>query len=276
MKEFLQKVLQENEATSRAGFQPSEEEDKPKWSLPPPVRIAIYDSLTSTPRIVDLRAQGVRELMDLLSEKAYHLSQQKGGGVPYTTIREVVENLIHANFQEVIINIYDGGNVIRISDQGPGIPDKTRVFEPGFTTARGEMKKYIRGVGSGLPIVKETMSFSGGQVTIEDNLQCGTVVTLALPKEMKKKTDNDNIEPRAGRAEQRVALTHRQNMVLSLVTELEEAGPTRIAEELDISLTTAYRELTFLEHAGLIASGAQGKRRVTEKGLDYLKQLVGT
>ncbi|GFP35735.1 hypothetical protein HKBW3S43_01524 [Candidatus Hakubella thermalkaliphila] len=66
------------------------------------------------------------------------------------------------------------------------------------------------------------MSFSGGQVPIEDNLQCGTVVTLALPKEMKKKADNDNIEPKTASGDERVSLTRRQNMVLSLVTELEE------------------------------------------------------
>jgi anti-sigma regulatory factor (Ser/Thr protein kinase)/predicted transcriptional regulator len=217
--------------------------------------------------------------MDVLSENTYNFAQQKGGAVPYTTIREVVENLIHANFQDVVINIYDKGTVIRISDQGPGIPDKTRVFEPGFTTARGEMKKYIRGVGSGLPIVKETMAFSGGQVTIEDNLQSGTVVTLALPKEMKKRADNDNMERKAASKGERVSLaplTRRQNMVLSLVTELEEVGPTRISEELDMSLTTAYRELTFLEQAGFITLGNQGKRRVSNKGLEYLKQLTRT
>ncbi|MBT9170555.1 MAG: Sensor histidine kinase DpiB [Actinobacteria bacterium] len=272
MKEFSHKVLQE----SKTDPEPSGEDHKPRLPLPPLVRIAIYDSFTSAPRIVDLKAPGVRQLMDLLSEKAYNFSQQKGGAVPYTTIREVVENLIHANFQEVIINIYEGGNVIRISDQGPGIPDKTRVFEPGFTTARGEAKRYIRGVGSGLPIVKETMSLSGGQVTIEDNLQCGTVVTLTLLKEMKKKADNDNIGPKTASRDERVSLTRRQKMVLSLVTELEEVGPTRISEELDISLTTAYRELTFLEHAGFITSGSQGKRRVASKGLEYLKQLART
>ncbi|WP_219852475.1 hypothetical protein [Candidatus Hakubella thermalkaliphila] len=93
---------------------------------------------------------------------------------------------------------------------------------------------------------------------------------------MKKKADNDNIGPKTASRDERVSLTRRQKMVLSLVTELEEVGPTRISEELDISLTTAYRELTFLEHAGFITSGSQGKRRVASKGLEYLKQLART
>ena len=55
----------------------------------------------------------------------------------------------------------DGGNRIIISDQGPGINDKDKAFLPGFSSASKSMKKYIRGVGSGLPIVRETIDFSG-------------------------------------------------------------------------------------------------------------------
>ena len=42
------------------------------------------------------------------------------------------------------------------------------------------MKHYIRGVGSGLPIVKEYLDFSHGTITIEDNLGTGAVVTISL------------------------------------------------------------------------------------------------
>jgi len=40
------------------------------------------------------------------------------------------------------------------------------------------MKKVIRGVGSGLPIVREYLTFSGGSIMIDDNLGTGTVVTI--------------------------------------------------------------------------------------------------
>jgi predicted transcriptional regulator len=42
------------------------------------------------------------------------------------------------------------------------------------------MKHYIRGVGSGLPLVKEYLDLSHGNITIEDNLNSGAVVTLSL------------------------------------------------------------------------------------------------
>ncbi|GAG73600.1 unnamed protein product, partial [marine sediment metagenome] len=88
----------------------------------------------------------------------------------YVVIKEIVENLIHANFNEVVVSIYKDGNVIRISDQGPGITDKKKAILPGFTTAKEDMKRYIRGVGSGLPIAKESIELSGGSMNIDDNL----------------------------------------------------------------------------------------------------------
>ncbi len=45
----------------------------------------------------------------------------------------------------------DKGNTIRFADQGPGIAHKDLVQEPGFSSATEPMKRYIRGVGSGLP-----------------------------------------------------------------------------------------------------------------------------
>ena len=45
------------------------------------------------------------------------------------------------------------------------------------------MKNYIRGVGSGLPIVREYLESSHGTITIEDNLGTGAVVTVSLVRE---------------------------------------------------------------------------------------------
>ena len=94
---------------------------------------------------------------------------------PYTVIREVSENFIHARFAEIIVSILDEGNTIRFADQGPGIMMKDKAQLPGFTSAIEPMKHYIRGVGSGLPIVKEYLDFSHGTISIEDNLGTGAV-----------------------------------------------------------------------------------------------------
>ena len=45
------------------------------------------------------------------------------------------------------------------------------------------MKKYIRGVGSGLPYAQQYMEDHGGTLTIEDNINCGTIVTISMPNE---------------------------------------------------------------------------------------------
>ena len=63
--------------------------------------------------------------------------------MPYTVINELIENLIHAFFRDVVVTILDGGRVIRISDHGPGIPDKDRAFLPGFTTATADQRRFI-------------------------------------------------------------------------------------------------------------------------------------
>ena len=43
------------------------------------------------------------------------------------------------------------------------------------------MKRYIRGVGSGLPYAQQYMEDHGGTLTIEDNMNAGTVVTISMP-----------------------------------------------------------------------------------------------
>ena len=42
------------------------------------------------------------------------------------------------------------------------------------------MRRYIRGVGSGLPYAQQYMEDKGGSLTIEDNIAGGTVVTISI------------------------------------------------------------------------------------------------
>jgi hypothetical protein len=102
---------------------------------------------------------------------------------PFTVINELIENLIHAFFCDVVITILDGGRVVRISDHGPGVDDKDRAFLPGFTTATADQRRFIRGVGSGLPIARESLGFLRGAITVEDNLGGGAVVTIKMPQQ---------------------------------------------------------------------------------------------
>jgi predicted HTH transcriptional regulator len=204
-----------------------------------------------------------------VATRAYELARERGGTIPYTVVREVVENLIHARFSEVVVSILDDGATMRFSDHGPGIEDKDRSLAPGFSTATQEMKTVIRGVGSGLPIVRDYLAFSGGYVTIEDNLGSGTVITLRLEDDQ---TPRHEDEPAPDSPSPSKLMT-RQKRVLSLAMELGNIGPSAVQRELDIALSTAYRDLAFLEEEGLLRSDGQGKRSLTDAGVSYLDSL---
>ncbi len=274
-------------------------------------RIAIYDNMKSIPRIIDFSYGSIRGFLDEVPQKTYHFSHELGGKIPYTIIKEVVENLIHADFNEVIITIMQNGNHIVVSDQGPGIIEKEKALLPGYTSATKSMKKYIRGVGSGLPIVKETIFFSGGSVDIADNIQKGTVVSLRIDNEnvintvlaqgdrgdlsfarpgdvLIKETKQDaeqktnapvpkkdkTVEKQAGEDFDNLKLSLRQIKILSLVLELDETGPSKIAKELGFSLSTSYRDLISLEEAGLLRMTGSGKRQLTDMGKKYLEYYL--
>lgn len=269
---FLQRIIYENNRGVKEAAVQAEVTAHPSRS----VRVAIYDSPRAVPRIIDLSGEDYFEFINLLSTKTYQFSQEKGGSIPFTIIKEIVENLIHAFFNEVVISIFEDGNLIRFSDQGPGIIDLERAFQPGFSTASSEMKSVIKGVGSGLPFVRETMEFIGGDIKIDNNLNTGTVVTLALNRENIKETAQE-VATAKGLNTQEVfepgflsLFTDRQKRVLSLITEYGSVGPSRISDELNISLSTAHRDLTFLEEFKLIKSDERGRRSLTSKGIKLM------
>lgn len=253
-----------------------------------PVRIAVYDNMRSIPRIIDLNFNDINNFINETSEKTYNLSHEIGGGIPYTIIKEIIENLIHADFKEVIITVLDSGNHIIVTDQGPGIEDKEKAFLPGYTSATSKMKEYIRGVGSGFPIIKETITFSGGSIDVKDNIKRGTVISLKLgltekseevqgtgseraaelpsDTESEEKTQTDSLDKFNGKI-----LSDRQKKILFVILELEEAGPSTIAKELGFSLSTSYRELIYLEKNKLLIPSSSGKRRLSKKGMKYLE-----
>ena len=145
-----------------------------------PARIAVYDDAAAAPRVVVIEPKDIRSYLEEITATVTKLANEQGGSIPFTVIREVVENLIHAYFMEPTVSILDGGNTIRFSDQGPGIKDKERALEYGTSSATSEMKRYIRGVGSGLPYAQQWLRDKGGSLTVEDNIHNGTVVTVSL------------------------------------------------------------------------------------------------
>lgn len=68
-----------------------------------------------------------------------------------------------------------------------------------------------------------------------------------------------------------VPLSARQREVLAVVADSLEAGPSTVSTLLDIPLSTAYRDLKFLEDRGLVSSLGSGKRQVTGMGMELLR-----
>lgn len=373
-------------------------ESAPAYTL----RIATYDSMSILPRTIDLSSDSFASFVDEASSRVYAFCKEKGGSMPFVVLREAIENLIHAGFKDAVITIMPDGNVVRISDHGPGIPAKSQAMMPGFTSATADDRKLIKGVGSGFPIMIESLESLGGFLTVEDNLGSGLVVTLCSspgtarggvspkPDRVLQKTagpsqpvrhdpaqiaqgfteaawssrqdisgayhpptqgifighpqdgdghifaegpgdarpqrdpgaeisqtssavynESDSIDMEniadEGRATLSVEkqdsaadqskkrrdeeppstsqssdmsdealgalLSSRQKKVFLLIAEMGEIGPSVVTKELDISLSTAYRDLVTLEELGLVVSLEGGKRKLTRRGVDFLSYV---
>ncbi len=201
--------------------------------------------------------------------------------MPEEAVREVVENLVHAQYRGVVISILDGGNVVRVSDKGPGVQHKSRAMEFGFSGGTPGALADIRGVGAGLGIARAAAEKVGGTVVIEDNIGGGTVATITVSEEAS--------EPKAGESAARgsaasrrypdgvprMNISERQQKVLITVLECGEVGPSTVADRLEISVSTAYRDLSVLEEHGLVVTDESGKRIISPLGRDLVEAIVG-
>jgi hypothetical protein len=230
--------------------------------------LAIYSDDAVLPEVIALPSPADARSGEELAARVGEEVRRLGGRVPDEAVREVIDNLVHAGFHAVTITVAQAGNTVRVADRGPGISDKEKALRSGFTTAGPEQRRFIRGVGAGLGVAAAALDRLGGSLLLEDNLDGGTVVTLMVPP---PDPPEDEHEPPP--AEQ-LLLSERQLQTLLLVVELGPAGPTRLATELGIAPSTAYREVVFLEEAGLVATETAGRRTVTEAGMAYLEGLL--
>ena len=72
--------------------------------------------------------------------------------------------------------------VIRVSDDGPGIPDeaKEKVFEM-FSTGEKRISDSRRSLGLGLALCRTIIAAHGGTITLSDNTPHGCIFTFTLP-----------------------------------------------------------------------------------------------
>jgi DNA-binding transcriptional ArsR family regulator len=243
------------------------------------VRIAVYPG-SGTPEITEVSASDPGSATRKFTRFVFEKVREAGGGVPEESIREVVENLIHAGYQGVVISVLDDGNVVRVSDKGPGVENKSRAMEFGFSGASPGALGGIRGVGAGLGIARAAVEKAGGSLTIEDNIGGGTVATISTPGDETVSEEKEAAPPPPQRrypdGVPRMNISERQQKVLITVLECGEVGPSTVADRLEISVSTAYRDLSVLEEHGLVMADESGKRLITPLGRDLVEAIINS
>ncbi len=84
---------------------------------------------------------------------------------------------------EVAVKLTNHRVQIKIKDSGPGIPesDKSRIFAPFFSTRRKH-----GGTGLGMSIAHRIIDDHKGDISIENNIDSGTLVIVSLPVNQSK------------------------------------------------------------------------------------------
>jgi len=105
-----------------------------------------------------------------------------------TVIRNLLENAVKYSLPdsrpvEVSATQHGQSVVIRVTDDGPGIPERDRrsLFEPFFRVDRSRSKK-TGGYGLGLSISKRIVEAHGGTIAAENNANRGASFVVTLPK----------------------------------------------------------------------------------------------
>jgi signal transduction histidine kinase len=103
-------------------------------------------------------------------------------------LRRCLENLIdnavkYGKQADVIVEDTEQQLVIRITDQGRGIPEQQlgEVFEP-FQRLEGSRNRDTGGVGLGLSIARSIVRAHGGELTLHNRHKGGLEARLLLPR----------------------------------------------------------------------------------------------
>ena len=226
-------------------------------------------------RAVDVSSEDIQSLASKLCSRINGVCEKPLSDAVMGALREIAENFIHAGSTPCSVVLINGDPTTLIfSDGGPGIPDKKRALEPGYTTATAALRQHIQGVGLGLFRANSIISEAGGELSISDNLSGGTVFKLSLPHKAKKHPAASPPFKKEAPPSRVPELSQRQNDILFLLTEAGSAGPSYIATELKMSVSTAHRELVYLNQLGLTGSLPSGKKFLTGHGRAYLQNLL--
>ena len=108
-------------------------------------------------------AEEIAQVLDNLLENAVKFSPNEG------TVR-------------VTLDDEDGVAVLRVADQGPGVPDaeRHRIFERFYQADAGRTTRD-HGVGLGLAICRHVVDAHGGSIAVHDNEPAGAIFEVRIP-----------------------------------------------------------------------------------------------
>ena len=112
----------------------------------------------------------------------------------YRLLFNLAENAIRYSRPGSTVNVSicdnDSHVLLRVEDQGPGIPKQYResIFQPFFRVDKSRSRAY-GGAGLGLALVWEIATLHGGTVEVESSSENGTVMLVALPKRTTEQSD---------------------------------------------------------------------------------------
>jgi two-component system nitrogen regulation sensor histidine kinase NtrY len=126
------------------------------YTKTPPERVKVKTELASDAPEVEADADQVKRVLLNVINNAIEAMGEKGGTLRLLTLRE------------------PDGVLIRVEDDGPGVEDVERIFEPHYTTK-------VKGTGLGLAIARQIVEEHGGTINAESRPGHGTTVRIHLP-----------------------------------------------------------------------------------------------
>lgn len=103
-----------------------------------------------------------------------------------SVITNLVENAVKYSADGATVNVTLNEEkdkvVLRIADNGPGIPDreKKKIFQKFYRIGEEETRR-TKGTGLGLYIVEKILALHKGRVSVKDNVPLGSVFEVELP-----------------------------------------------------------------------------------------------
>ena len=224
-------------------------------------------------RDYDLKINHIRVERDLPSEPALVVAD------PHQ-IEQVFLNIINNSVDAILetgragklkIRIYsqDGQVCTQFTDDGAGIRDAKRIFDPFYTT-----KGVGKGTGLGLSICYGIVKEHGGDITANNAADSGAVIEVRLPAGASAKLEAESLKPshrlHEGATPGRVLLVEEEEAVLEFERDvLAGAGATVVTARTSQEVKTRLLSEPF---DALIMNGNQAGQWTAKESYQWLQE----